>query len=176
MFVFFFSSRRRHTRCALVTGVQTCALPIWLTMLRDYGTWELEDVLRPAIDYANNGFPLVPRIVQAIVAVENLFRNEWTSSAKVWLPDGHLPRPGALFRNPAVGATYARIAAEAASRGTDRASRIDAALSLWYRGFVAEAIDDFYTKEAVRDCNGERHCGRLRLSDGKAPCRERMGQ
>ena len=31
MFVvfFFFSSRRRHTRCADVTGVQTCALPIW---------------------------------------------------------------------------------------------------------------------------------------------------
>src|SRR3546814_8716850 len=28
MFLFFFSSRRRHTRCALVTGVQTCALPI----------------------------------------------------------------------------------------------------------------------------------------------------
>src|SRR3546814_2836843 len=28
MFVVFFSSRRRHTRCALVTGVQTCALPI----------------------------------------------------------------------------------------------------------------------------------------------------
>src|SRR3546814_16028460 len=26
---FFFSSRRRHTRCALVTGFQTCALPIW---------------------------------------------------------------------------------------------------------------------------------------------------
>src|SRR3546814_4175811 len=29
-FFFVFSSRRRHTRCALVTGVQTCALPIWL--------------------------------------------------------------------------------------------------------------------------------------------------
>src|SRR3546814_8321236 len=28
IFIFFFSSRRRHTRCALVTGVQTCALPI----------------------------------------------------------------------------------------------------------------------------------------------------
>src|SRR3546814_2086955 len=28
--MFFFSSRRRHTRCALVTGVQTCALPIYL--------------------------------------------------------------------------------------------------------------------------------------------------
>src|SRR3546814_10964188 len=30
-FCFFFSSRRRHTRCALVTGVQTCALPICIT-------------------------------------------------------------------------------------------------------------------------------------------------
>src|SRR3546814_10542516 len=29
---FVFSSRRRHTRCALVTGVQTCALPIWLSL------------------------------------------------------------------------------------------------------------------------------------------------
>src|SRR3546814_6226165 len=29
MDLFLFSSRRRHTRCALVTGVQTCALPIW---------------------------------------------------------------------------------------------------------------------------------------------------
>src|SRR3546814_1650904 len=29
--LFFFSSRRRHTRCALVTGVQTCALPILRT-------------------------------------------------------------------------------------------------------------------------------------------------
>src|SRR3546814_2263156 len=30
----FFSSRRRHTRCALVTGVQTCALPIWTEIAR----------------------------------------------------------------------------------------------------------------------------------------------
>src|SRR3546814_14365744 len=33
--MFFFSSRRRHTRCALVTGVQTCALPILVTSRRD---------------------------------------------------------------------------------------------------------------------------------------------
>src|SRR3546814_5553725 len=32
---FFFSSRRRHTRCALVTGVQTCALPIYLEVWAD---------------------------------------------------------------------------------------------------------------------------------------------
>src|SRR3546814_4530947 len=33
MCCFFFSSRRRHTRCALVTGVQTCALPIYTYVL-----------------------------------------------------------------------------------------------------------------------------------------------
>src|SRR3546814_8228199 len=31
--MFFFSIRRRHTRCALVTGVQTCALPIWADLV-----------------------------------------------------------------------------------------------------------------------------------------------
>src|SRR3546814_8831535 len=37
-FIFFFSSRRRHTRCALVTGVQTCALPISMkTWFLDHG-------------------------------------------------------------------------------------------------------------------------------------------
>src|SRR3546814_4462650 len=43
---FFFSSRRRHTRCALVTGVQTCALPIYLAdgvhRLHDLGLRILE--------------------------------------------------------------------------------------------------------------------------------------
>src|SRR3546814_8335488 len=32
-YCFFFSSRRRHTRCALVTGVQTCALPICVSLM-----------------------------------------------------------------------------------------------------------------------------------------------
>src|SRR3546814_8206215 len=35
-FCFFFSSRRRHTRCALVTGVQTCALPIYFLEHRSF--------------------------------------------------------------------------------------------------------------------------------------------
>src|SRR3546814_1536873 len=42
MLCFFLSSRRRHTRVALVTGVQTCALPISITMMsvaRGVGAW-----------------------------------------------------------------------------------------------------------------------------------------
>src|SRR3546814_15566169 len=40
MLIFFFSSRRRHTRCALVTGVQTCALPICSAGARAARAWE----------------------------------------------------------------------------------------------------------------------------------------
>src|SRR3546814_13728514 len=36
-YLVFLSSRRRHTRCALVTGVQTCALPIWVPNARVAG-------------------------------------------------------------------------------------------------------------------------------------------
>src|SRR3546814_10333695 len=38
--LFFFSSRRRHTRCALVTGVQTCALPIYQAAQAAYADYE----------------------------------------------------------------------------------------------------------------------------------------
>src|SRR3546814_2376844 len=44
MCLFFFSSRRRHTRCALVTGVQTCALPIFAVRVRDAGLYRSTDV------------------------------------------------------------------------------------------------------------------------------------
>ncbi|PLC54706.1 gamma-glutamyltransferase [Pollutimonas nitritireducens] len=151
------------------TGLLPATVPgafgAWLAMLRDYGTWELEDVLAPAIQYANSGFPLVPRIVQAIIAVETLFRQEWKSSAEVWLPGGRVPSLDGLFRNPALASTYTRIVQDASATGIDRESRIDAALDLWYRGFVAQAIDDFYTNESLRDCTGDQHTGLLRLSD-----------
>src|SRR3546814_13305155 len=45
--VFFFSSRRRHTRCALVTGVQTCALPISDMAIEDGGLLSRSRVLQP---------------------------------------------------------------------------------------------------------------------------------
>src|SRR3546814_10728352 len=46
---FFFSSRRRHTRCALVTGVQTCALPISTEVLvASSARWALMHELRGA--------------------------------------------------------------------------------------------------------------------------------
>ena len=76
--------------------------------------------------------------------VEEVFRNEWPSSAEVFLP---APQPGTLFRSPGVAATYRRIVDEAGS-GT-REQELARARDAWYRGFVAEAIDELRARETT---------------------------
>ena len=140
------------------------AFGAWLTMLRDYGSWTLADVLRPTIEYARNGFPLVPRAVQALIHVRPLFES-WRSSGDVWLPGGRVPRPLETITLPRTAATYERIVEEAQRASGERGAQIDAALDLWYRGFVAKAIDRYYTDEAISDTTGSRNKGLLRYDD-----------
>ena len=92
-----------------------------------------------------------------------LFAAEWHTSAAVFLPGGNTPQPGALFRNPALAATYQRICREAV--GPSRATRIEAAHRAWYQGFVAEAVGRFFAAEPVLDASGRRHRGLLTAQD-----------
>jgi gamma-glutamyltranspeptidase/glutathione hydrolase len=103
----------------------------------------------------------VPRISAAIAQIEELFRNEWTTSADVYLRDG-VPVPGRLFRNRELAATYKRVIDE--SRGGTREQELEHARDFWYEGFVAEAIDSFARTE-VMDSTGERHAGLLTADD-----------
>src|SRR3546814_2227145 len=59
----FVSSRRRHTRCALVTGVQTCALPIYPFNLDDQLTDDERMIRDSARAYAQE--KLQPRVIEA---------------------------------------------------------------------------------------------------------------
>ena len=123
----------------------------WIALLSDHGTMELADVLRFAIDYAENGYPMLPQIARAIGNVESLFRDEWTTSAEIYLP----ALAQSLHRNPKLAETYRRLAAS------------DDPLAEWYDGFVAEAIVDFQEREWM-DSSGVRHRGLL----GEADLRE----
>jgi gamma-glutamyltranspeptidase/glutathione hydrolase len=130
----------------------------WIAMLRDYGTLPLGEVLRFAIEYAEGGYPVLPQIAGAIRNVERLFREDWTTSAEVYLP---VAEPGTLHRNPRLAATYRRILDE--SKGD-----LDAALDCWYGdGFVAEAFVRFQERE-WQDSSGERHAGLLTGDDLRA--------
>jgi gamma-glutamyltranspeptidase/glutathione hydrolase len=113
----------------------------WLLLLREFGTWRLEDVLSFAIAYAESGYPLHERVRTTILANEMLLAS-WPGSAELYLP---APGAGALFRNPALAATYRRVLDE--SRGGSREEEIERARRAWYEGFVAEEIDRFCAAE-----------------------------
>jgi gamma-glutamyltranspeptidase/glutathione hydrolase len=146
------------------TGLLAACVPgafgAWMLLLRDHGTVALRDVLEPAVGYAEAGFPAVPRIGGAIAAAERLFRDEWPSSAEVWLADG-VPAPGGRLRNPALAATWRRLLAEAEAATPDRDGQIEAALAAFYEGFVAEAIAGYLAGAEVMDASGRRHRGLL---------------
>ncbi|WP_446723926.1 gamma-glutamyltransferase, partial [Microbacterium sp. CPCC 204701] len=80
------------------------AVDAWLLLLRDHGTWELSDVLGYAIGYARDGHPLVPGAAATIERVAELFRQDWPTSAALWMPDGEPPAAGTVVRNPAYAA------------------------------------------------------------------------
>jgi gamma-glutamyltranspeptidase/glutathione hydrolase len=134
-------------------------------MLRDFGTARLRDVLEPAIGYARDGHPVLPRVVQTIASLEAFFREHWPTSAEVW---GAAERPWQLFRNGTLAGTYERILAEAEAPGRTRDAEIDAALDAWYGGFVAESIDTFVSSTEAMDSSGRRHRGLLAADDLRA--------
>jgi gamma-glutamyltranspeptidase/glutathione hydrolase len=128
------------------TGVLAACVPgsfgAWLLLLREFGTWRLEDVLEFAIGYAEQGFPLVRAIRMTIERTAELLET-WPGSRDLYLPP---PEEGAVFRNPALAATYRRILDE--SRGGSREDEIERARESFYGGFVAQEIDRFVAAEA----------------------------
>ena len=132
----------------------------WMLLLRDFGTAELADVMAPPIEYAEHGFPLVPQIAVSIADVERLFREEWTTSA-----DLYLVGPSSLLRNRALAATYRRIVHESERSSPSREARIDAARDAFYRGFVAEAMVGWTSTTESIDSSGRRHAGLLTGDD-----------
>ncbi|MFI6403832.1 gamma-glutamyltransferase family protein [Streptomyces sp. NPDC050548] len=149
------------------TGPLAAAVPgafdAWMLLLRDHGTKSLADVLKYAIGYAEDGHACVEKVGATVESVRELFETEWTSSADVYLPGGKAPRPGELFRNPALAATWKRLLAEVSGAG-DREAQIEAARAVWRSGFIAEALVR-QSGRPTMDTSGERHTGTLTAAD-----------
>lgn len=135
----------------------------WMLMLQRWGTWRLADVLAYAIGYARRGFPTAPLVAQAIDEVAEMFRRDWPTSAAVWLDHGRVPEIGSRLCRGKLAETYERVVREAAR--PDRDAEIEAALNIWYRGFVAQAIVEFCQGEPWIDTSGQRHRGLLDAED-----------
>ena len=144
------------------------AVDAWLLLLRDHGTWELGDVLSYAIGYARDGHALVPAAAATIARVAQLFAEDWTSSAALWLLDGTPPSPGAVVRNPAYAAVLdALVHASCAVRDdgpVGRAARIDAARHEWKTGLVAHEAAAFLAAPH-RHSDGGAHAAVIAVDD-----------
>jgi gamma-glutamyltranspeptidase/glutathione hydrolase len=151
------------------TGLLPACVPgafdAWMRLLGEFGTLRLADVMGYAIWSAEHGYPLVPQISDTIRSVEDVFRDEWPSSARVYLRGAGVPDPGTRFANPDLARTYRRIVEEAEAKTSDRDEQIQAARDAFYRGFVAEAIDGWVPTTPVMDTSGRRHRGLLTGDD-----------
>lgn len=148
----------------LLSTVIPGSFDAWMLMLRDHGSMSVREVLEPAISYAENGHPVLPRVSATIKELGEFFREEWPTSYETWLPGGKAPEPHSLFKNPVLAATWKRLIDEA-EKATGREEQVDAARDAFYRGFVAEAITDYLKTAEVLDGSGSKHKGVLSADD-----------
>ncbi len=149
----------------LLPAVIPGAFDAWMLLLRDHGTLRVRDVLEPAIYYADHGHALMPRIANTIAGLKDFFTTHWPTTAQVYLPGGTAPQARKLFRNPWLAETWRRVLREAEAVGGDRERQIDAARDAFYRGFVAQAIDQYARNTEVMDESGAPHRGVLTAHD-----------
>lgn len=112
-------------------GIHTVTVPGavdgWAKLLERYGTMKLSQVLQPAIEYAERGFP-VTDVIGADWQTGLNFKNN-ADFAATYLPGGKPPAVGEIFVNKQLAATYRKIAAD----GPDA----------FYRGEIAQKIVKF---------------------------------
>lgn len=149
----------------LLSAVVPGAFGAWLTLLQRHGSMSLREVLSPAIQFAEQGHPVLSRVSRTIATVQEMFTKDWPTSAATWLPGGQVPEPNSRFRNTVLARTFSRLIDEAEAAGGDREKQIDAAQHAWYSGFVAEAIESFCRDNPVKDTSGHRHHGLLTSQD-----------
>jgi gamma-glutamyltranspeptidase/glutathione hydrolase len=149
----------------LLPAVVPGAFGAWCLLVERYGTWPLRDVLEPVVHLAEVGHPLLATAAASVSRVGGMFRAEWPTSAATWLTGDAPPAAGSRFRNPALAATYRRIVAEVETRAAERAAQWSAARDVWYRGFVADAVDEFCAATTVRDMSGGVHRALLTGAD-----------
>ena len=101
------------------------AIDAWSTMLRDHGTISLGAALAPAIDAADHGFPVAPRVSWDWARLTDKIKGN-AGAKQHLLRDGRAPRAGEILRFPALAATLKRIARD----GRDA----------FYKGEIAEDI------------------------------------
>jgi gamma-glutamyltranspeptidase/glutathione hydrolase len=133
------------------------AVDAYLTLLERHGTKTVSEVLAPAVQYAERGFPMYDYMHRMLTIAETRpqFALYPPGGTDVFYPGGRPPAVGDLLRQPALGRTLSRLVEADARAGGHRAAGIAAARERFYGGDIAATISAF----------SERVGGFLRASD-----------
>ncbi|MEP6492534.1 MAG: gamma-glutamyltransferase [bacterium] len=108
----------KRGRTRIQRGIETVTVPGalagWDALLKKYGTITLAQAVQPAIDYAENGFPVTPVISGDWAGAANILARDEGAKA-TFLPNGAPPKAGDWFRNPDMAATFRLVAKEGAA-------------------------------------------------------------
>ena len=121
---------------ATVPGV----VDVWFAMLDQWGTMTFAQVLQPAIEVAEQGFPLTPGLARSMGSAK---LKKHPSSAKLYMPDGKAPEAGAIFRNRDAGRMLRMLVEAEKGAGADRRAGLRAARDRFYKGDIAKALAAF---------------------------------
>ncbi len=126
----------------LLSGTVPGVVDAWYTLLDRWGTMTFAQVLQPAIDTAENGFPIGERMAAAIAGSRKL--KKYPTSVKVYFPGGAAPRPGDIFRNPDLARMLRKLVdAEKENAGRGRHEALKAARDRFYKGDIARTMAKF---------------------------------
>ncbi len=126
----------------LLAGGLPGVVDAWYILLDRWGTMSFAQVLQPAIELAENGFPLSERLA-SIIADEGKIR-KYPTTVKIYLPNGQPPKAGEIFKNPDLARTLKKmVEAEQENKGKGRHEALKAARDRFYKGDIARALAAF---------------------------------
>ncbi len=142
------------------------AVSTWIAALSRFGTMRLSRVLEPAIDLAQNGFPMFERLASALERSADHFREAWPTSALAYLPGGRVPAAGEVYvQKDLAGMFRTLVKAEHRERRRGRREALAAARDAFYKGEIGERIVSFVQGSRLPDSTGKRNGGLITKQD-----------
>ena len=126
----------------LLAGGIPGVVDAWYLLLDRWGTMSFEQVLQPAIQLAEDGFPLSERLARAIANARKI--RQYPSTMRVYMPAGQAPKPGDVFKNVDLAKTLRKlIETEKAAASKGRKEALKAARDRFYKGDIAREMAKF---------------------------------
>jgi len=107
----------------------------WATALARFGSLRFADILQPAIELAENGFPIYEGLQEHLAANREKYLTRYPTTGELYLPGGRIPEVGEVWRNPDWANVLKRLCrAEAAVAAKGRVAGLEAARDAFYTG------------------------------------------